>query len=123
MQEIYQRGPITCGVAVTEAMENYTSGIFEDTTGAKDIDHAISVVGFGEEGGVPYWLIRNSWGAHWGENGFMKLIRGKNNLAIADACAWATPKDTWTEQEFHETTDDERKDPANNVTNGPYPAS
>ena len=66
MQEIYQRGPITCGVAVTEEMENYTGGIFEDKTGAKDIDHAISVVGFGEEDGTPYWLIRNSWGAHWG---------------------------------------------------------
>lgn len=66
MQEIYQRGPITCGVAVTEEMENYESGIFEDKTGATDIDHAISVVGFGEEDGVPYWLIRNSWGSHWG---------------------------------------------------------
>jgi len=53
----------------------------------------------------------------------MKLIRGKNNLAIADACAWATPKDTWTDQVFHETTDAEKTDPANNVTNGPYPSN
>ena len=33
MQEIYQRGPIACGIAVTQEMEDYTSGIFEDLTG------------------------------------------------------------------------------------------
>jgi len=121
MQEIYQRGPIACGIAVTPAMENYTSGIFEDTTGDLDEVHEISIVGFGEEDGTPYWLIRNSWGTHWGMQGFMKLVRGKNNLAIESDCAWATPVDTWTNNEKHTTTDAEKNDPANNSTNGPYP--
>ena len=39
MQEIYQRGPIACGIAVPDALENYTSGIFVDTTGDMDIVH------------------------------------------------------------------------------------
>jgi len=121
MQEIYQRGPIACGIAVTDAMENYTSGIFEDTTGDVDVVHEVSLVGFGEEDGTPYWLVRNSWGTHWGEQGFMKLVRGKNNLAIESDCAWATPTDTWTTTETHQTTDAEKNDPANNSTNGPYP--
>jgi cathepsin X len=45
-------------------MEDYTGGIFEDKTGEKDIDHIISIVGFGvdETSQTPYWLIRNSWG-------------------------------------------------------------
>merc|ERR1712022_100150 len=76
MQEIYQRGPIACGIAVTDAMENYTMGIFEDTTNDKDVVHEVSIVGFGEEHGVPFWLIRNSWGTHWAMDGFMKLRRG-----------------------------------------------
>jgi len=121
MQEIYQRGPIACGIAVTDAMENYTSGIFEDTTKDMDVVHEISIVGFGEENGTPYWLIRNSWGTHWGLQGFMKLVRGKNNLAIESDCAWATPTDTWTNKETHITTDEEKNDPNNDDTNGPYP--
>jgi cathepsin X len=121
MQEIYQRGPIACGIAVTDAMENYTSGIFEDTTGDYDVTHEVSIVGFGEENGTPYWLIRNSWGTHWGIDGFMKLIRGKNNLAIESDCAWATPVDTWTNQEKHITTEAEKNDPNNDVENGDYP--
>jgi hypothetical protein len=104
-------------------MENYTSGIFEDKTHDKQITHEVSIVGFGEENGTPYWLIRNSWGTHWGIGGFMKLIRGKNNLAIESDCAWATPVDTWSEKVMHKTTDAEKNDPNNNYTNGDYPES
>lgn len=122
MQEIYQRGPIACGIATTPEMHKYKGGIFEDKTGDMDITHEISIVGFGEsEEGVPFWLIRNSWGTQWGEEGFMRLIRGKNNLAVESDCAWATPIDTWTSKVTHKTTDAERKDPANDYTNGPYP--
>jgi len=120
MQEIYQRGPIACGIAVTDEMENYTSGIFEDKTGDEEVTHEISIVGFGEEDGTPYWLIRNSWGTHWGMEGFMKLVRGKNNLAIESDCAWATPVDTWTNKEKHLTTEEEKNDPNNDVDNGDF---
>ena len=82
MNEIYQRGPIVCGVAVTQKMKDYTGGIFKDKTNATKVDHAISVVGYGEENGVKYWLVRNSWGSYWGEQGFMRIIRGINNLNI-----------------------------------------
>jgi cathepsin X len=124
-QEIYQRGPIACGIAVTQAMENYTDGVFEDMSGDMDIVHDISIVGYGvdEASKKPYWLIRNSWGSHRGINGFMKLIRGKNNMAIESDCAWATPKDTWTKDIKHKTTKEEKEDKNNAPTNGPYPQS
>jgi cathepsin X len=121
MQEIYQRGPIACGIAVPEALENYTSGIFEDTTGDMNIVHDISIVGFGEENGVKYWTVRNSWGSHFGESGFVRVVRGKNNIAIESDCAWATPKDTWTNSTKHHTTKEEKEDPRNKPVFNPEP--
>lgn len=47
MNEIYQRGPITCAIAVTQALINYTGGVFVDGTHDKDLDHDISVTGWG----------------------------------------------------------------------------
>jgi len=47
-------------------------------------NHAVVVVGYGTEGGLHYWKIRNSWGNGWGEQGFFRLIRGKNQCGITD---------------------------------------
>jgi cathepsin X len=121
MQEIAQRGPIACGVAVPEALEEYTGGIYCDETGDTNIVHDISVVGYGEENGQKFWLVRNSWGTHWGEEGFFRVCRGTNNIAIETDCAWATPKDTWTEKTWHMTTDEEKNDPLNDTEVYPFP--
>jgi len=110
MNEIYQRGPIVCGIAVTQALENYTGGVFNDTTGDLNIVHDISVVGYGiDENGVNYWHVRNSWGTFWGENGFFRIVRGTNNLAIETSCAWAAVRDTWTKNEKNVTTTETEK--------------
>lgn len=119
MSEIYHRGPIACGMAVTEDFENYKGGIFIDKTGDVSMDHDISLVGYGEENGVKYWIGRNSWGTSWGESGFFRLLRGSNNLGIETDCAWAVPDSA--DAQWHETTDAERNDPRNDFTNGPYP--
>lgn len=47
MQEIYKNGPISCEIAITDELKNYTSGIFIDKTGKKGFDHDISVTGWG----------------------------------------------------------------------------
>jgi cathepsin X len=73
MNEIYHRGPISCGMAVTQEFLNYSGGVFVDTTGANVEDHDVSIVGWGVEDGQKYWLGRNSWGSYWGIKGFFKL--------------------------------------------------
>lgn len=108
MAEIYHRGPIACGVAVTDEFLKYEKGVFKDTSGATEQDHAISVVGWGEEeNGSPYWIVRNSWGTYWGETGWFRIARGINNLGIEASCAfgviknngWAVEEDLVVEEE------------------------
>lgn len=46
------------------------------------VDHSIVLVGYGIENGIEYWVIRNSWGDDWGEQGYMKVRKGKNLMNI-----------------------------------------
>jgi len=93
MAEIVARGPIACTIGCPQSLEDYKGGIFNDTSGYISPDHDIEVAGFGEEAGVPYWIIRNSWGAYWGEQGWFRLVRGVDNLGIeSQECSWAVPK-------------------------------
>lgn len=57
---------------------------------------AVKIIGWGEateqEGGAPYWLIQNSWGPKWGEAGFFRMLRGKDECGIESNVAAGTPK-------------------------------
>jgi len=53
--------------------QQYTSGVFEDSRCGSSLDHAVTLVGYGTEGGKEYYTMRNSWGSSWGEAGYMKM--------------------------------------------------
>ena len=44
--------------------------------------HAIRILGWGKENGVPYWLVANSWNTDWGDNGYIKILRGSDECGI-----------------------------------------
>jgi len=74
-------GPVTIAYdASTREFGSYQSGIYQSANcQPQRTSHAVLVVGYGTEGGVDYWLCKNSWGASWGLKGYFKMARNKNN--------------------------------------------
>jgi len=91
MNEIALNGPCETAFTVYEDFPTYTGGIYKHVTGASEGGHAVKFVGWGEENGVKYWLVANSWNANWGEKGFFRIVRGTNECGIEDTCNAAIP--------------------------------
>lgn len=75
-------GSIAVAFMVYQDFYAYRSGIYSHVTGSALGGHAVRLVGYGVENGVKYWILANSWGSYWGENGFFRMKRGTNDCGI-----------------------------------------
>ncbi len=82
-------------IAITVDASNwhaYESGIFSGCNQTNpDLDHGVVLVGYGEENGQGYWLVRNSWNANYGEQGYIRIARSKDEGALCGSDI--TPQD------------------------------
>ncbi|CAF0889952.1 unnamed protein product [Adineta steineri] len=84
---------------------SYTSGIYDDPTCSQtQVDQAVQIVGYGIEGGKPYWLCKNNWGAKWGDQGYIRIARGKNMCAIATVVIQVASTETTTTTHYSSST-------------------
>ncbi|KAJ8918059.1 hypothetical protein NQ315_011516 [Exocentrus adspersus] len=80
--EIMINGPVSTYMEVFEDFYSYGGGVYQHTSGNSVGGHAVKIVGWGSENGIPYWTVANSWGTGFGEGGFFRIIRGVNNVGI-----------------------------------------
>lgn len=60
--------------------QQYTSGVMDSSECGTQLDHAVTAVGYGTENGKEYYLVRNSWGASWGDKGYIKIAATEASL-------------------------------------------
>ena len=81
---LYETAPLAIALNATP-LQTYTGGIIDKTSSqcpTYGINHAVTLVGYGNEGGVDYWLVKNSLGQDWGEQGYFRMTRGKGTCGI-----------------------------------------
>ncbi|CUG31439.1 cathepsin-L cysteine peptidase, putative, partial [Bodo saltans] len=74
------KGPIAVGVDAT-SWQTYMGGIMTDCISSA-VDHGVLIVGFDDTNNPPYWIIKNSWGPTWGEEGYIRVQKGTNQCLI-----------------------------------------
>lgn len=74
-------GPVSAAISVeTSDLRFYKQGVYTRIGNPNRPDHAVLVVGFGSDRWQgDYWLVKNSWGPEWGENGYVRIARNKSN--------------------------------------------
>ena len=85
VKEALKKGPLVTTLTVYEDFLLYSSGIYKSVSRNSVGGHAVSLVGFNDEG--RYWIVRNSWGPDWGEGGFIR-VSYDDKSGIADS-TWA----------------------------------
>lgn len=79
---IYLYGPVSVAVSVAGQFSNYKSGIYNESS-AGQVNHAVNLVGWDDTVQPGHWIMRNSWGPEWGENGEMRIAYGSRKIGYA----------------------------------------
>ncbi|XP_035039394.2 cathepsin S-like [Hippoglossus stenolepis] len=73
-------GPVSVAIDASRSkFVFYRHGVYIDHRCSRNVNHGVLAVGYGSEGGHDYWLVKNSWGVNYGEEGYIKMARNRHN--------------------------------------------
>ncbi|KAK7073934.1 hypothetical protein SK128_007954, partial [Halocaridina rubra] len=98
LEALITTGPISVSFMVYDDFHNYNGGIYHHTGYKNDFNpfeitnHVVLVVGYGveESTGEKFWIVKNSWGANWGESGYFRIRRGTDEVALESMAVQVT---------------------------------
>ena len=80
LREAVYRSPVAVSIeADTKTFQFYKGGILDSSNCGTTLDHGVLAVGYGEEDGKKYWIVKNSWGEDWGESGYVRIGRSDSD--------------------------------------------
>jgi len=86
-----EQQPVSVAVrAGASAFRFYNGGVLDDSSCGTALDHGITAVGYDTTGAKPFYIVRNSWGASWGESGYIRMVIGKNQCGISQMSSYPT---------------------------------
>ncbi|NWX93082.1 CATS protein, partial [Nothoprocta ornata] len=73
-------GPVSVAIDATQpTFFLYRSGVYDDPRCTQEVNHGVVVIGYGTLDGKDYWLVKNSWGVHFGDKGYIRMARNHGN--------------------------------------------
>jgi len=85
-----QSQPVSIAIEADQSsFQFYRSGVFTGPCG-QQLDHGVLLVGSGTDGAQEYWRVKNSWGVSWGDQGYIRMIRGQNMCGLSNMASYPT---------------------------------
>ena len=89
---VYTQGPLAVSIDASQpGFRYYSSGVYYDPNclwKEDELDHAVTLVGYGDDGGEGFWEIRNSWSKYWGDGGYIKISQRGHACGVTTNAAY-----------------------------------